>query len=195
MSQLKQLLDEIRDLENRVAEEISKEADDLGYTIKRGRVLFEQEIKKRHREFSKRLADYLSESGWLGLLVSPLVYSLIIPVVIFDVFVFFYQLLCFPVYGIPKVSRRDYIVLDRHKLQYLNIIERFNCVYCSYVNGFIAYAQDVGARSEQYWCPIKHAQRLENPHSCYRDFLSYGDAEAYVNELNELKEQLKKIND
>ena len=195
MSQLKQLLDEIRDLENRVAEEISKEADELGYSIKRGRVRFEKEIKKRHREFTTRLTEYLSESSWLGLLMSPLVYSLIIPVVIFDVFVFFYQLLCFPVYGIPRVRRRDYIVLDRHKLQYLNIIERFNCVYCSYANGFVAYAQEVGARSEQYWCPIKHAQRLENPHSRYHDFLAYGDAEAYVAELKELREQLKEMND
>lgn len=195
MSRLKELLDEIRQLEVRVADEIGKEAEEFGYTVKRGRVRFEKEISSRHRELTKKLGDYLSECTWLGLLVSPIVYSLIIPVAIFDIFIFFYQYLCFPVYKIPKVRRRDYIVIDRHKLQYLNIIEQFNCVYCSYVNGFIAYVQEVGARSEQYWCPIKHAQQLESTHRRYCDFMAYGDGDAYADELQRLRKKLIDSND
>ena len=191
MSRLKELLNEIRELEVRIADEISKEADEFGYTIKRGKVLFEKEISSRHRELTKSLGHYFAECSWPGLLVSPVVYSLIIPVFIFDVFVFFYQLVCFPIFKIPKVSRRDYIALDRHKLQYLNIIERLNCLYCGYVGGFIAYVQEVAARSEQYWCPIKHAQQLEGAHSRYHDFLTYGDADAYVSELHRIRQQLK----
>jgi len=191
MSRLKELLIEIRELEVRIADEISREADELGYTIKRGKIRFEEEISNRHRQLTKTLGDYLRECSWPGLLVSPIVYSLIIPVVIFDVFVFFYQLVCFPIFKIPKVRRRDYIVLDRHKLQYLNIIERFNCAYCGYVGGFIAYVQEVAARSEQYWCPIKHARQLENPHARYHDFLAYGDADAYVAQLNNLRQKLR----
>ncbi|MDH5472589.1 MAG: hypothetical protein OEY87_06700 [Gammaproteobacteria bacterium] len=190
MSRLNDLLTEIRELETRVAEEISKEAEGFGYSLKRGRVRFEQAISDQHRELSKKVGDYLRECSWPGLLVSPLVYSLIIPVVIFDVFVFIYQSLCFSVYKIPKVRRGDYIALDRHELQYLNVIERINCVYCGYVNGFIAYVQEVAARSEQYWCPIKHARQLEKNHSRYHGFLPYGDAEAYVTELARLRQQL-----
>ena len=190
MSGLKELLDEIRELEERVTEEISREANELGYSIKRGRVRFEKEISRQHRQLTKKLSKYLDECSWPGLVVSPIVYSLIVPVVIFDVLVWFYQLICFPVYKIPKVNRSDYIVLDRHKLQYLNIIERFNCMYCGYVNGFIAYAQEVGARSEQYWCPIKHAQRLENSHPRYHEFLPYGNADAYVDELDNIRKKL-----
>lgn len=194
MSRLNELLNEIRELEEHVTEELGREADELGYSIKKGKVRFEKEISRHHREFSKKLGDYLAECSWLGLLVSPLVYSLIIPVFIFDVFILFYQLICFPVYNIPKVRRRDYIAIDHHKLRYLNLIERFNCVYCSYANGFIAYAQEVAARSEMYWCPIKHARKLKHTHSHYADFLSYGNAEGYTEDLNRLKEQLKALN-
>ena len=191
MSGLKELLGEIQALEERVADEIGKEADEFGYSIKRGRVRFEKEVRERHRALTKKLKDYFAECTWLGLLVSPIVYSLIVPVLMFDVFIFIYQLLCFPVYKIPKVRRGDYIFLDRHKLRYLNLIERFNCVYCGYINGFIAYVQEVGARSEQYWCPIKHAQKMPNIHSRYHDFFAYGDADAYVKELQRLRRQLK----
>ena len=191
MSRLKELLSEIQALEERVADEIGKEADEFGYSIRRGRIRFEKEVRVRHRNLTKKIKDYFAECTWLGLLASPIVYSLIVPVFIFDVFIFFYQHLCFPVYKIPKVRRADYIFMDRHKLQYLNLIERFNCLYCGYVNGFIAYVQEVGARSEQYWCPIKHAQKMENCHSRYHGFLAYGDADAYVDELQKLKQQLK----
>ncbi|MCW8853674.1 MAG: hypothetical protein OQK72_03125 [Gammaproteobacteria bacterium] len=191
MSRLKELLNEIRELEVRIADEISKEADEFGYTIKRGKVLFDEEISNSHRQLTKTLGEFLGECSWPGLLVSPVVYSLIIPVLIFDVFVFVYQLVCFPAYKIPKVRRRDYIALDRHKLQYLNIIERFNCLYCGYVGGFISYVQEVAARSEQYWCPIKHAKQLEGAHSRYHDFLTYGDADAYVTELHRIRQQLR----
>lgn len=190
MSRLNELLDEIQALQERVTEEISKEADNFGYSIKQGRVRFEEEVKEKHRDVTKKIKDYFAECSWPGLLVSPIVYSLILPVVLFDVFIMIYQLICFTVFQIPKVKRRDYIVLDRHKLQYLNVIERFNCVYCSYANGFLAYAQEVAARSEQYWCPIKHAKKLESTHSRYYDFLPYGDADAYVNELDRLREEL-----
>jgi len=191
MSRLKELLSEIQTLQGRVADEVAREADEFGYSIKQGRVRFEKEVRERHRAVTKKLKDYFAECTWLGLLVSPIVYSLIVPVLIFEVFIFVYQLLCFPVYKIPKVRRADYIALDRQKLQYLNIIERCNCVYCGYVNGFIAYVQEVGARSEQYWCPIKHAQKMQNTHSRYQEFLPYGDADAYVKELQRLRRQLK----
>ena len=54
-----------------------------------------------------------------------------------------YQAICFPVYKIPKVRRRDYLVFDRHHLAYLNIIEKINCAYCSYANGAIAFMREV----------------------------------------------------
>ena len=88
----------------------------------------------------------------------------------------------------PHVRRADYIVIDRWKLAYLNTIEKANCDYCSYATGLLAYVREVTARTEQYWCPIKHAQRIRAPHSRYKHFVDYGDAEGYKRELPVLRE-------
>jgi len=187
---IQELLKEIQQLQQRMADEISREARDLGYKLHRGRVAFEQEVLDKHRQMAKKMRQYFDECSWLGLLVSPIVYSLIIPVLIFDLFLFVYQAICFTVFKIPKVSRGDFIALDRHQLKYLNSIERFNCVYCGYANGLIAYALEIGSRSEQYWCPIKHARSLAASHPRYPNFVAYGNADEYMQRIDELRREL-----
>jgi putative component of membrane protein insertase Oxa1/YidC/SpoIIIJ protein YidD len=88
------------------------------------------------------------------------------------------------------VRRRDYLVFDRAHLAYLNAIEKLNCAYCSYGSGLAAYVREVVARTEQYWCPIKHARRVLQAHPHYGGFVDYGDGEAYRRELRALREQL-----
>lgn len=97
------------------------------------------------------------------------------------------QGICFPICGIPKVSRADYIIFDRGRLKYLNLLERFNCMYCSYANGLCAYATEVAARTEQHWWPIKHARRLRAPHSRYPRFFDYGDAQQYRRQIEAVR--------
>ena len=108
-----------------------------------------------------------------------MIYSLIVPIALVDIWVMAYQAICFPVYKIPKVRRRDYLVFDRHHLAYLNIIEKINCAYCSYANGAIAFVREVASRTEVYWCPIKHARRMLGPHPHYQGFADFGDAEGF----------------
>jgi hypothetical protein len=115
----------------------------------------------------------------LVVLTAPVIYSLIVPLVLLDLFVTIYQAICFPVYGIPKARRRDYLVFDRSHLAYLNMLEKLNCAYCSYANGLIAYVREIAGRTEQYWCPIKHARRVIGAHPRYALFEDYGDAEGY----------------
>jgi len=67
------------------------------------------------------------------------------------------------------------------------VIERFNCFYCSYANGVIAQAREVAARTEQYWCPIKHARRMLGSHDRYPRFLEFGDAESYRQGIERLR--------
>ena len=90
-----------------------------------------------------------------------------------------YQAICFRVWGISLVGRRGYIVIDRHRLSYLNGLQKMNCMYCSYVNGLIAYVREVAARTEQYWCPIRHAAPVRGSHRRARLFARYGDAVGY----------------
>ena len=104
-----------------------------------------------------------------------------------DLFLVIYQAICFPVYGIPKVNRKDHFVFDRGQLKYLNFVERVNCVYCSYGNGLFAYAREVSARTEQHWCPIKHARRLRELHSRYGHFLDYGNADQYREQIETVR--------
>lgn len=65
-------------------------------------------------------------------------------------------------------------------------LEKFNCIYCGYGNGLAAYAKEIIARTEQYWCPIKHATHVKDPHSRYHHFFEYGDAEGYANDLGKV---------
>jgi len=112
--------------------------------------VFEQEVLRRHRELQTTLTRYLLNARPLVVLTAPVIYSLIFPLVLLDIFVSIYQAVCFPAYGIEKVKRRDYMIFDRGHLAYLNPLEKLNCAYCSYANGLIAYVREVAGRTEDY---------------------------------------------
>ena len=38
------------------------------------------------------------------MLVAPVIYSLIVPIVILDIWISLYQLICFPIFGISRVD-------------------------------------------------------------------------------------------
>ena len=78
-----------------------------------------------------------------------------------------------------EVRRAGYMVMDRKYLGYLNIIEKANGLFCAYFNGLIAYVGDIGVRTEQYWCPIKHAARMKGLHSRYAHFAEFGDSDQF----------------
>ena len=140
---------------------------------------------RRHRELKTHLVRYVLSAHPLVLLTAPVVYALIVPLALLDLAVTIYQAVCFPVYGIPKVRRRDYLVFDRYALAYLNALEKLNCAYCSYANGLIAYVREIAGRTEQYWCPIKHARRAIGAHAEYANFEDFGDAEGYRRRLEQ----------
>jgi len=173
------LIDKIHALEAELEAELAKRRAELRVGLEKGRAFFEEEILRRHRELKTRLSRYILNANPLVILTAPVIYALIVPLLLLDLFVTIYQAVCFPVYEIPKVSRRDYLVFDRHHLAYLNAIEKLNCAYCSYANGLIGYVREIASRTEQYWCPIKHARRVIGAHSHYALFEDYGDAEGY----------------
>ncbi len=121
------------------------------------------------------------------LLSLPFVYSILLPMALVDAWVSAYQAVCFRLWRIPRVPRRQYLVIDRQRLPYLNGLERLNCVFCGYANGVIAFVREVAARTEQYWCPIQHRRAVRDPHSRYTHFVAYGDADAYRHALPTLR--------
>ena len=158
-SKIASLTEKIQILETELEAELAQRRAELRVGLERGRAFFEEEILRRHRELRTRLSTYLLNARPLVILTAPIIYAVIVPLVMLDLFVTIYQIVCFPVYRIPKVRRRDYLVFDRHHLAYLNALEKVNCAYCSYANGLIAYVREIAGRTEQYWCPIKHAAR------------------------------------
>jgi len=200
---------QIREREVNVADHSSKKSDPLirlpdveklgeeikseFYELRKGKVWFSEEIKREHGRLKTSLASYVLHSRVLAILTAPFIYAVLIPFVLLDLFVSIYQTVCFPVYGIPKARRRDYIAIDRNKLRYLNALEGLNCMYCSYGNGVLAYAVEVAGRTEQHWCPIRHARRVKNVHDRYSHFLPYGDAHAYRQELEKIRCDFKDV--
>jgi hypothetical protein len=185
------LTEKIRMLEAELEAELAQRRAELRVGLEKGKAFFEEEILRRHRELRTRLSTYVLNARLLVILTAPVIYALIVPLVLLDLFVTIYQAVCFPVYGIPKARRRDYLVFDRHHLAYLNALEKLNCAYCSYANGLIAYVREIASRTEQYWCPIKHARRVIGAHPRYASFEDYGDAEGYRKWLEQFQDAKK----
>jgi hypothetical protein len=192
-SRLDEILGEIRELEKEVQSEMKRREEELKYRVIEGKVIFEHEILALHKKFAGSLFFYIVKAPLLTILSAPVIYAMVVPAMLMDLCLCIYQELCFPIYGIPKVKRSDHIVLDRHYLKYLNVLERLNCDYCSYFNGLSSFSMEIAARTEQYWCPIKHASGKAQRHSRAHRFVDYGDAESYRTKLAELRGQLKDI--
>lgn len=189
---IQQILNQITALEDDLRLALNEQQSTMFFQIKGKRVEFEQSIKETHKRLKTNFFRWLVTYRPQNLLTGPIIYSMIIPLLITDFFVTFFQMTCFPIYGIKKVRRSDYIVYDRQQLNYLNFIEKFHCTYCAYGNGMIAYVSEVIARTEQYFCPIKHARKILGTHSRYARFLEYGDAENYEEKLEEYRKALGK---
>jgi hypothetical protein len=188
---LEELLARMRTLEEQLEQEYSQHREEFA----RRRAAMAEHFLELQRRQKVGLWPYLRQSRWSVLLSAPLVYSGWVAFALLDAFVSLYQAVCFPIYGIPKVGRADYLVFDRADLPYLNVVEKFNCFYCSYGNGVAAYAREVSARTEQYWCPIKHARRLRDAHPRYPQFFEHGDAEAFRSGMERLRQMLSATGD
>ena len=178
------------ELETEIEKVLKEKRELFQYTLEKGRVRFEQGVLALQRKHKQGSWSYISNARLSHLMSAPIVYSLIVPFVLLDVMISFYQQVCFRVYSIERVSRSDYFIWDRRKLAYLNLVEKLNCMYCAYGNGLIEYAREIIARTEQYWCPLKHARRSPDPHRLVENFLDYGDVEAYKDQLQGVREEI-----
>jgi hypothetical protein len=188
-SKIDDLLSKIQSLEQELILEIQNQQSTFAFEIQQRRIFFEKQVIQQQKYYLQKLLNYLKNSSLKNILSAPVIWVVIIPVVLLDISVTLFQLICFPIYGIPKVKRADYVIFDRQYLSYLNIIEKINCAYCSYFNGIIAYIQEIAARTEQFWCPIKHARNLSTLHSRYQKFIDYGDAKSYRMRKQEIRTQ------
>ncbi len=176
-TKIEELLKDLESTELKLYKELEKEAKD---------------IKSDFLQEKTPLWEYIKSAKAGYIITAPVIYAMIIPALVMDLFVTIYQAVCFPVYKIRKVKRGDYIVFDRHRLKYLNVLQKLNCLYCAYFNGLIAYVQEIASRTEQFWCPIRHARRVRNAHRRYWRFLRYGDGKDLKESWLKLRKELEK---
>jgi hypothetical protein len=189
-SRIQQLLDQITKLEEELNATLEAQQSRLRFQFEGRRVVFEQTVREAHRRIKLGVFRWFLTVRPQNYLTMPIIYGAAFPLVLFDLCVSLYQLICFPVYGIPRVKRADYIVFDHQHLAYLNVIEKGHCLYCSYGVGMLAYTSEIISRTEQYFCPIKHAHKVLGKHSRYDRFLDYGDGEEFHRKLDEFRTAL-----
>jgi hypothetical protein len=185
-SQIDELRARIRALEADLEAEYRRARDEWA----RRKAELAEEFLRQQSRHRIGLLRYVARSRLSVIASAPLIYAGWIPFLLLDLFLTLFQRMCFPIYSIPRVKRSDFLAFDRAELPYLNAIKKFNCVYCSYANGIAAYAREVTGRTEQYWCPIKHARRMCSAHERYPGFFDHGDVEAYRQGLERLRRQL-----
>ena len=84
------------------------------------------------------VGSHIERVGWLRVLAGGLsMYTCIPFLIIFHVTtaVFLYQWLFRPLFGTRRVRWADHVILDRHRIEGIPKIDRFNCLFCGYANG------------------------------------------------------------
>jgi hypothetical protein len=190
---ISELLARIQHMESEIELEMKLKRAELKADFDETRVRFEREVLEQQRRFKTGSIAYLLTANWLSVLTAPVIYALFFPILLLDLCITIYQHICFRAYGLARVRRGDYFVYDRTHLAYLNLIEKINCAYCSYGNGVMAYGREVVARTEQYWCPIKHARKIMGAHAYYTGFVDFGNAQSYKEELENMRTALAKF--
>ncbi len=177
-STIREILAKIETLNIELRGEYERLSEKYGFYFQRKKVIFLEMFREKNKRKKVPLYQYLIPRNWRHvryILSIPFIYGMIVPAIFLDIALTIYQRITFPLYTIPLVRRSDFIMDDRRFLDYLNILEKINCLYCSYVNWVFAYAVEVGSRTERFWCPLKSAQKPRFTHWWYKDFADYGD--------------------
>lgn len=182
---IKKIIEKIDSLNKSLKVEYAKLADKYGFSFRQGAIVFFKKAKERNKKFKIPTWKYVIPKDIRHVLSIPFIYMMIIPTVTLDLFATLYIWTAFPLYKIPRVKRSDHFVYDRKFLDYLNIVQKVNCLYCSYVNGLFSYVTEIGARTERYWCPVKAATQPKNYHNWYKDFADYGSPEDWNSKFND----------
>jgi len=193
-SKISEILKDISIKKQELIKEYWKLKEKYGFSIIKWKIVFALDVKKRNKSFKQGIIKYLFSAQIRHLISAPFIYSMIIPSLLLDLFLFIFQQVCFRLYDIPFVKRSEYFDYDRRHLDYLNIIQKFNCLFCSYVNWLFSYATEVWWRTEKYWCPIKHANKNKWNHDWQHFFADYWDPEWFKDWFNKNHEfeKLKK---
>jgi hypothetical protein len=188
---IRDILAKIESLNTELREEYDRLSKEYGFYFEKKKVIFLDQFKRKNKTFKFPTWRYVISTNIRHFLSMPFIYGMIVPAVILDITLTIYQYTAFSLYRIPYVKRSDFFIYDRRFLDYLNLIQKLNCLYCSYVNWLFAYAVEIGARTERYWCPLKAAHKPRFSHGWYKDFADYGNPEEWKEKCSHNAETFK----
>ncbi|MFT7470433.1 MAG: hypothetical protein ACI8XU_000321 [Kiritimatiellia bacterium] len=188
---IESLLNSMTQLEDEIFKELKRSEQRFQYRFIQSIVQLKTAADPSLKTVSSK-ASYLARAiNWRHIASIPFIYSMIIPFVFLDLTFTLYQAICFRLYQITPVKRAQHFIIDRQLLMNLNGVDKLNCMYCGYGNGVISYAREIASRTEQYWCPIKHAQKIQAESARYNQFLEYGDTEKYYEKVSAYRDKLR----
>jgi hypothetical protein len=97
LSLIDQLKETVRSLEAAFDAELAERRRALRYRIEKRRAVFDRDVLALHRQMRISLRDFLAAARPMVILTAPVIYSLILPFALLDLFVTVYQAICFPV--------------------------------------------------------------------------------------------------
>ena len=80
-------VERLHDAEEDLRREVEQQQRRWQYRVRRGRVWFDRELREAHRRLRQGIPAYVREGGVLTLLTAPVVYSLLFPLLILDLWV------------------------------------------------------------------------------------------------------------
>jgi hypothetical protein len=88
-------------------------------------------------------SSHIRRIGWVRTLAGALsMYTCIPGLMIMHVTgcVALYQWLLRPLLGLSRVRWADHVIIDRHRIEGMSWLDKFNCMFCSYANGLTTMA-------------------------------------------------------
>jgi len=186
-SRINKILEDIWNKKKELKGEYEKLKEKYGFRIEGRKIIWNTDEVLKQKNRKKSAWDTFFTATIFEILSMPFIYSMIVPAVILDLFLFMFQQTAIRLYKIPLVKRSDYIVFDRKQLGYLNWLQKINCLYCSYVNWIFQYAVEVWWRTEKYWCPIKAATKKHWSHNWEKFFADYWDIDWFKEEFHSIE--------
>lgn len=183
MDKIKAILEKIESLKNDLGFEYLDLQRRYEYYLSKRKVIFTPGAIAFQKMKKISLFRYIFSAHARHILSMPFIYAMLFPWMFLDLFLTIYQNTAFPLYGIPKVKRSEFFIYDRKYLKYLNLIQKVNCLYCSYMNWLFSFASEIAWRTEQYWCPIKHAEHSDSEHRYFMHFADYWNSDDFKSKL------------
>ena len=118
-----EILERLGQAEDDLEKAFAERREAMAFLLRGRKAVFDARIAALHRALRTGTWAYVRRARPSVVLSAPFILAVAAPLAVLDLFVTVYQAVCFPVHGLKKVPRGDFIVFDRAQLGYLNAIE------------------------------------------------------------------------